>query len=225
MQLPIRIVRLVGLVIATSALIAAQPTHNFSDRTVAQLLELLESKDGTVRHCAAIFLGDRYRNPKAVVVNSPIHKPNSPPPEFPIPALVIPQLGHHLKSDPNVSVRMCAVFALRDLRFRTNTTPILLTGLDDKEVIIRIRTCRALIDISRDYSEPLHTRAIPTLIGCLDPKGEIEQIWQAAYAAEQLGTNGMAVVPALRTLMKHDSPKVRHYAERALSRIDPATKE
>ena len=42
-----------------------QPTHNFSDKSVSELLALLESTDPVVRHCAAIFIGDRYRNPKA----------------------------------------------------------------------------------------------------------------------------------------------------------------
>jgi HEAT repeat protein len=111
------------------------------------------------------------------------------------------------------------------LRYHTNTTPIVALALDDKDTLMRVRACTALIDISHNYSEPLHTRAIPTLIGCLDPKGEVEQIWQAAYAAEQLGTNGTAVVPALRTLTNHQSPKVRHYAERALSGIQHATKK
>jgi hypothetical protein len=219
-----RLVWLSFLILATSVLFAAQPTHNFSDRTVAELLELLENKEGTIRHCAAIFIGDRYRNPNADSVNGPIHKPNSPPPEYPIPTQVIPRLGHHLKSDPDRLVRMCAVAALRDLRFRTNTTPILLTGLDDTDVIIKIRTCTALIDISHEYSEPLHPRTIPTLINCLDPKWEADQLWQAAYAAEQLGTNGTAVVPALRVLTRHDSEIVKHYAKRALSRIEPANK-
>jgi len=116
-------------------------------------------------------------------------------------------------------VRMCAVFALCDLRFRTNTTPVLLAGLDDKDVVIRIRTCTALIDISRDYSEPLAERVIPTLIQCLKPDGEVEDIWQAAYACEQLGAAGKPLIPALERLKKHDSSKVRYYAKRAISKI------
>jgi HEAT repeat protein len=202
-----------------------QPPYNYSDKTVAELLELLENKDNTVRECAAIFLGERYRNPKAVVINAPIHKPNSPVPELPIPALVGPRLAEHLKTDPDLSVRICVVFALRDLRFHTNTTPILVSGLDDKAVLIRIRTCTALIDISQDYSEPLVERVIPTLIQCLAPDGEVEDIWQAAYAAEQLGSSGVPLVPALQRLRKHKSSKVRDYAKRALTKIQHPDKE
>lgn len=198
-----------------------QPTHNFSDRTVPELLSLLESTDPQVRQCAAIFIGDRYRNPEAIVIDAPRHKPNSPAPEYPIPNRVIPALTTHLKTDADRSVRVCALEALCNLRYHTNTTPIVALALNDKDTLMRINACTALINISHDYSETLHTQAIPTLIGCLDPKGEIEQVWQAAYAAEQLGTNGTAVVPALRTLTTHDSPKVRYYAERALSRIQP----
>src|SRR5215469_10841038 len=84
---------------------AMQPTYNYSDKTVAELLELLENKDSTVRHCAAIFLGDRYRNPEAIEVDGPIHQPNSPPPQFPIPPQVVSHLTEHLKTDPDVLVR------------------------------------------------------------------------------------------------------------------------
>lgn len=199
---------------------AMQPAHNYSDKTVAELLELLEDKDSTVRHCAAIFLGDRYRNPKAIVIDGPIHKPNSPAPELPIPSQVVSRLTEHLKADPDLSVRMCAVFALRDLRFHTNTTPILVTGLDDRDVLIRIRTCTALIDISQDYSEPLAERVIPTLSQCLAPDGQIEDIWQAAYATEQFGSAGKPLIPALERLKKHESSKVRYYANRALAKIE-----
>ena len=213
----------IGLLWACSAS-AMQPPYNYSDKTVAELLQLLENKDGTIRQCAAIFLGERYRNPKAIVINGPIHKPNSPPPELPIPAQVVPRLAQHLSTDPDLSVRICAVFALRDLRFHTNTVPVLVIGLDDKDVLIRIRTCTALIDISQDYSEPLAERVIPTLIQCLSPDGEVEDIWQAAYAAEQLGSAGGPLIPALERLKKHDSSKVRYYAERALSKIEHSEK-
>ena len=117
------------------------------------------------------------------------------------------------------------MFALRDLRFHTNTAPVIVTGLDDKDVLIRIRTCTALIDISQDYSEPLVERVIPTLIQCLSPDGEVEDIWQAAYAAEQLGSAGKPLIPALQRLAKHESSKVRHYAKRALSKIQEPHKE
>lgn len=203
---------------------AVQPTHNFSDKTVGELLSLLESTNASVRHCAAIFLGDRYRNPRAIIVNGPMRKPGSPAPEFPIPDRVIPALTTHLKSDADWAVRSCALRALCDLRFRTNTTPIVALALEDRDTLIRIRACSALIDISSDYSEPLHAQAIPTLIACLDPKGEEDHLWQAAYAAGPLGSNGVPVIPALRILMTHDSPKVRRYAEKALSQIQEAAK-
>lgn len=202
-----------------------QPTHNFSDKTVSELLLLLENKDAKVRHCAAIFIGDRYRNPKAFVVNGPIPKPNSPAPEFPIPSRVIPALTTHLKTDVDWAVRVCALGALQHLRFHTNTTPIVAFALDDKDASVRVRACAALLNIPHDYSESLHPRAIPTLIACLDPKGETEQLWYPAWIAGEFGTNAVAAVPALRALTKHNSPKVRHYAEEALSKIQPEAKK
>lgn len=225
MPIALRILTFVIGILWACCAAAMQPAHNYSDKTVAELLELLENNDSTVRHCAAIFLGERYRNPKAIAINGPVHKPNSPSPELPIPAQVVPRLAEHLKTDPDVSARMCSVFALRDLRFRTNTTPILVAGLEDKDVLIRIRTCTALIDISQDYSEPLAERVIPTLTQCLAPDGEIENIWQAAYACEQLGGAGKSLIPALQRLKKHDSSRVRYYAKRAISRIEHPDKE
>jgi hypothetical protein len=206
-------------IFAPCAVYGMQPTHNFSDKTVPELLALLESNDSKVRHCAAIFIGDRYRNPKEIVVNGPIHKPNSPAPEFPIPSRVIPALTAHLKTDADWTVRVCALGALEHLRYHTNTTPIVALALDDKDASVRVRACAALLQISQDYSESLHARVIPTLKACLDPKGETEQLWYSAWTAGEFGTNGVVLLPALRVLTTHDSPKVRRYAEEALLRI------
>jgi len=173
MTLALRILTLALCVLWTCCTSATQPLHNYSDKTVAELLELLENKDSTVRQCAASYLGDRYRDPEAVVIRGLIRKPYCPSPELPIPLLVVARFAEHLKTDPDLSVRICAVRALRDLRFRTNTTPILVAGLNDKEVLIRVRTCTALIDISKDYSEPLAECVIPTLAQCLRPGGRV----------------------------------------------------
>jgi hypothetical protein len=217
---PLRILIVAFGIFSACRVGAIQPKHNYSDKTVGELLELLENRDSTVRYCAAIFLGARYRNPKTIVSDWPIPKPNSPAPEFPIPAQVVPRLAQHLKTDPDWDSRVGAVFALRDLRFRTNTIPALVAGLDDRDVLIRIRTCTALIDISHDYSEPLVERVIPTLSQCLAPDGEVEHIWQAAYAAEELGAAAKPLIPDLLRLKGHESEKVRHYAGQALSKIE-----
>src|SRR6266403_1738902 len=124
MQFLTRIFWLSLVIFAPIAVFGAQPAHNFSDKTVAELLSLLESSDASVRHCAAIFIGDRYRNPKVPVSLPPIRKPDSPAPQIPIPSGVVPALTAHLKTDTDWDVRVCALFALCDLRFRTNTTAL-----------------------------------------------------------------------------------------------------
>jgi HEAT repeat protein len=225
MTVPFRILIVAFGIFSAWCVGAVQPPYNYSDKTVAELLVLLGNKDHKVRYCAAIFLGERYRNPKTSVINGPIQKPNSPAPEFPIPADVVPRLAEHLKSDADWDVRAGAVFALRDVRFHTNTTSLLAAGLDDRDALIRIRTCTALIDISHEYPEPLVERVIPTLAQCLSPDGEVEHIWQAAYAAEGLGGEGKPLIPALVRLKKHESEKVRHYAESALSKIESSSTE
>jgi HEAT repeat protein len=137
-----------------------------------------------------------------------------------MPPQVIPALSARLKADDAWKVRMSVIGALGSLRFHTNTTPLLVPALDDKDTRIRLFACLVFVELSREYTEPLHPRVVPTLIQLLDPKGEIEHIGQAVDITERLGTNGTACIPALRTLLTHDSPKVRHDAESALSRIE-----
>jgi HEAT repeat protein len=212
-----------SLILTAVAASATGPAHDFSDKTVTELLSLLESGDAGVRGDAAIFIGARYRNPHMPVMNMPEEKL---PPEFPIPSRVVPALTASLKRDGDWGVRDSALFALIDLRFRTNTTPIVALALDDKDKLMRIRACSVLTEFSHHYySEPLHARVIPTLIDCLDPKGDDEEVWQAAYAAGFLGSDGKEVAPALWKLLKHDSPKVRSYASQALANIAYATRE
>jgi hypothetical protein len=216
-----RIAIMLMLLVSSSQLFAIQPRYNYSDKSVSELLGLLENNDATIRACAAIFLGDRFRDPKEILVNGPIHKTNNPPPELPVPNNVILKLSAHLKSDQDFGVRLCAVAALKDLKFHTNTTPFLVSALTNQYSLVRIRASSALIEISHKYSEKLPAPVIPTLKQCLlDSKEDVEIIWQAAYATEQLGKDGQSLIPALQQLKQHQSRKVRDYANRALAKID-----
>lgn len=201
---------------------AMMQAHDFSNKSVTELLELLESKDSSVRADAAVFIGFRYRKP-GIVVNPPTYKTWSP--ETPLPDHVIPSLIGHLKSDPDRVVRIASVDALCELKFRTNTTPALMAGLDDHDEFVRVRVCSALITISQDYSESLVEKVIPTLMKLLRPDGEIETTWYAAWIAGQLGSSGKPLIPALEKTAKHKSSKVRHYVHEALSKIQMEEKK
>ena len=204
---------------ATLSALGVLPAHDFGGKTVAQLLELLESTDGGVREDAALFLGYRYRKPGAVI-NPPTYKEQHP--ELPLPPQIIPRLIEHLKSDPDHLVRLQAMRALHDLRYRTNTTSLVVTGLEDTNALVRIWTCEALIDISHEYSDPLPARVVPTLAQSLSVDTTEDPAWLAAYIAGHLGAAGKELLPQLQALRSHKSAKVRQYAREAITSIQKA---
>src|SRR2546430_9404452 len=91
---------------ATSSALAILSAHDFSDKTIAQLLDLLESNDRAVRVDAALYLGYRYRKP-GIEINPPTYKEQHP--EFPLPSQVVPRLAEHLKLDLDYEVRIEAM--------------------------------------------------------------------------------------------------------------------
>ena len=198
--------------LTSSCALAMLSAHDFSDKTVAQLLVLLESHDPAVRVDAALYLGYRYRKP-GVEFNPPTYKEQHP--EFPLPPQVIPRLAEHLKFDSDYGVRIEAMRALRDLMACTNTTSVVAAGLEDTNAYVRVWTCSALINISQDYSELLVAAVIPTLRKSLSLDSPEEPTWIAAWISGQLGIAGKPLLPELQTLAKHKSSKVRHYASEA----------
>jgi hypothetical protein len=190
--------------------------HDYSNKTVAQLLTLLESTNSHVREDAALFLGYRYRKP-GIEVNPPTYEEQHP--EFPLPLEVIPRLATHLKSDSDYGVRIEAVRALRDLRSCTNTTPVMVAGLGDTNTCVRIWTCSALIDVSQDYLEPVVASVVPALRQALTIDGDEDPTWVAAWISGHLGAAGRPLLPDLAKLSRHKSSKVRHYAREARKKI------
>ena len=194
-----------------------RPIDVLSDKSVEQLLDLLESPDAFMRSQVAFMLGFRYRcHKRRVLINPPTSKPQVP--EFPVPAKTIPRLVEHLRSDLNSGVRIESMRALRDLRCCANTTALVAAGLEDSNALVRIWTCSALIDIAQEYSEPLVATVLPTLRECLLVDGEVEPTWIAAWITGSLGKAGQPLLPELQRLADHPSPKVRHYANEAMAK-------
>jgi hypothetical protein len=216
-----RISIMLMLLVSSCQLFATQPSHNYSDKFVSELLGLLENTNAGIRADAAIFLGDRYRDPKDILPNSPIHKTNSPPPELPVPKAVFSKLSEHLNSDKDSGVQVSVIDALGNLRFRANTTPFIIPALTNHDSGIRIRGCLVLTEISHKYSEKLPDSVIPTLKQCLS-ETNVETLWYAAWAAEQLGKDGKPLMPILQSLKNHPSSKVRYNVERAITKISSA---
>ena len=60
---------------------------------------------------------------------------------------------------------------------------------------------------------------VEVLINSLDPNGQEDEIWQAAYSLGALGSSASAATPVLRSLLNHPSGRVRRYAKDALEAI------
>ena len=211
-----RILILAFVTLTTSCALGVLAAYDFSDKTVAQLLELLESNDRAVREHAAFYLGYRYRKP-GVQINPPTYKKQHP--EFPLSPQAVQRLAEHLKSDSVYAVRIAAMRALTDLRSCTNTTSLVAAGLEDTNSYVRVWTCSALIYLSHDYSEPLVAKIIPTLRQCLSDDNEEEPTWIAAWISGQLGDEGKSLLPELQKLAKHKSSMVRDHAREAQKSI------
>lgn len=197
------------------------PERDYSDKTVSQVLDLLENGGPKVRVNAAVSLGYRYHH--GIAVNAPTWKTQHP--EFPLPGQLVVRLADHLKSDPNDLVRIVALRAIHDLRFWTNTTPALAAGLTNTDEGVRVEACLALIEVSQEYPEPLPEALVPTLALCLEADSSDERHWYAAWIAGQLGGAGQPLVPALKKLTKGKSSKVRRYAREAISKIRRAKEQ
>jgi hypothetical protein len=214
---PQRILMFMLLALTTSG-VAASLMDELSDKSVAQVLDMLESPDSQMRLAAASSIAYRYLEPHRTVINPPTWRAQHP--EFPLPPQVVPRLFDHLKSDTDKLVRLTAMRALRDLRSWTNTTSLVATGLEDPDPYVRIWTCEALINISRDYSEPLDAKIIPTLREYLAANVSEDPAWEAAWVSGHLGGAGKPLLPRLRSLLAdHKSSKVRHYAYEAIKNI------
>jgi hypothetical protein len=217
----VRAITVVIFICLTARTKAVGPPYNFSDKSDRQLLNLLNDRDRKMRFCAAVWLGDRYKNPSKVTVGSTHAKTNSPSPNPKMVPKITNALQKHLKSDPDRDVRDCSLQALSQLRYWTNCTSLVAFGLFDSDSFVRIKACSFLIEISSDYHESLHPQVVETLRACLRSTNDVETIWYASYSSEPLGTNGLSLVPDLRDLTGHKSEKVRDYAQRALDVLEP----
>jgi HEAT repeat protein len=196
MPTPLRILTFAFGISLACGVYAAQPRYNFSDKTVAELLELLESKDSTIRDCAAIFLGDRYRNPKVTVINAPIHKPNSPP--------------------PDARVRIDVLSVLADFEAHAHEIiPFMLNGLRDQDPWVRLCAAHGL---GRFAKEP--EVAVPGLIQVLLEDKDDRPRRTAAEALGYFREQGKPAIPALLRALKDKDPDLRERAGTSLWLID-----
>ena len=211
-------VALIGLLAACSGP-AAQPLYNYSDKSVEQLLTLLDSEDADKRTCAALFIGIRYRNPKLLLVNAPIIKSNSPLPELPMPAKVIDRLSSMLTNDSRPQVRSSVLSALSRIKYRYDTTPIIEQALADKDVFLRLRAADELVSIHEDYKERLGSRVIKTILESVETSQDTETLGRAAFMLGRMGPEAKEALPWLEKLTNHENSYVRRRAAEALAKL------
>lgn len=202
---------------------AGETMSALSRRSDAELVLLLTDRDTKVRQLAAIALGRRYQNPKADEVLSHYPPADTLPPEARVPDGVVCGLARVMNNDAELKVRLSALIAVHCLRFRTNTSPLIVNLLTDKTLAVRLRAADTLVSIAHEYREELPKGVLPTLIQCLATSESEEVIWQAAYSLGRIGPPAREAVVALEKLKNHKSKKVRKYASEALLKIGRAT--
>ncbi len=191
--------------------------YELSRLTVTDLCARFNDADPDTREKAMICLGLRYEKP-GVVVNGYGFK-DAPGPELPIPGSVLSKIDQVAANDGCLRVRAAALDALGRMMYRTNTSGIIEQHLRDTNVFIRLRAAAALIGIYEDFQKEPAPGVVPTLTACLDPQGDPEVVWQAAWYLGRLGSKAQSSVPELERAKKHKSRKVRQYVSEALSKI------
>lgn len=208
---------LVCIAVTLSISARGESVYQLSRLTVDDLCGRLNGPDPSTRENALICLGLRYEKP-GVAVNGYGLK-GALEPELPIPTSLISKVDGVAATDPCLKVRAAALDAMGRMMFRTNISTLISRHLSDTNVFVKLKAAAVLIGIYEDsHREPV-PELVPALMACLDPNGDPEAVWQAAWYLGRLGPQAKAAVPDLEKARKHRSKKVRHYVSEALSKI------
>ena len=198
--------------------VGAPPMQDIERKSDLELVNLLTNGDSEIRCASLIVLGLRFDDPNVPMLMSQILTETHPK-EVALPPVLLERTVSLAKSDEDLRVRLAAVIALGQFRFRTNTAPILMALLRDRICIIRIRAAQALIDFEDDYHEPICGSVVPTLISCLDTNNSPDDIWQAAETLGDLGAQAKEALPLLTKLKHNESREVREYVREVARKI------
>lgn len=208
------------LCLTASLVMGSLSKQEIERKTDHELISLLNDDDGSVRCIAVMALGLRFDNPHAPVILSHISMQTPHPEGMAMPNGLVEKTTVLAKGDGDLKVRLAALKALSSFKFRTNTTPILTTLLDDQSCIIRIRTAQALISFRGEYHEPIPGKTVQVLVDCLNPNNSPDEIWQAADTLGNVGIQAKESLPSLKELEQHKSQQVRKYAKEAVRKIE-----
>jgi HEAT repeat protein len=207
-------------VFAATYLVAAAPsTEEIGRETDSELIDSLTNNESSVRCASLTVLGLRFNDPEALVIMSAIWWQTPHSKGVALPKTLLGTTVSLAKNDSDLRVRLAAVMALEMFKYRTNTTPILNSLLEDPTCIIRIRAAQGLIDFADDYHEPISEKVVSALIGCLNTNNSPDDIWQAEETLGYLGAQAKEALPLLAKLKHSKSPEVQEYAKEAIRKI------
>ena len=192
----------------TGALLyAIQPPPGFNDKTVGELLPMLDSPDVETRKNATAGISWQLErneisptNIEPTLIKATLSKTES--------------LFEHEESRV---VRLGCVAILLNLDTWTNTVQALTQTTDDKDYFVRVRAITALFYVSRNRHEQLSTNVILRLKECLKSTNDTEVLWQAAFVAGE--SRAKELLPLLQNLLQNPSGKVRQYASEAVAKM------
>lgn len=195
-----------GVTIVT--LYAIQPPPGFNDKTVSELLPLLDNPNPEIRKNATAGISWQLEQNQITPTNI----------EPEIVKATLSKTSALFKREENRIVKLGCIAVLLDLDTWTNTVEALTETTNDKDCLVKVRAITALIYVSKRHNEQTPGIAISRLDECLKSSSDPEILWQAALAAGE--SRKKELLPSLQTLLQNPTEKVRKYASEAISKIN-----
>jgi HEAT repeat protein len=191
-----------------ATLYAIQPPPGFNDKTVSELLPLLDSPNTEIRKNATAGISWQLEQNQITLTNI----------ESGVVKATLSKTSALFKHEENQLVRLGCIAILFNLDTWTNTALALTETINDKDYLVRVRAITALIYVDERHKEQIPSIAISRLDECLKSSTDPEILWQAALAAGE--SREKEFLPSLQALLQNPSNKVRKYAYDAISKIN-----
>ena len=194
--------------IKAPSLDAIQPPPGFAEKSITELLSMLDRTDPNIREDATAAIA--WRLGREIFTTTNVE-----------PALVrsiLSKTSLLLQHDDNQRVRLAAVSVALQLNAWTNTAPTLVEASADTNRLVRVRAITALLDVNEKRHEQVPSSVLSRLEECFGPDASIEVLWQASFAAGKTGSPRF--IPVLETLATNSNTKVRSYASEAVRKLE-----
>lgn len=191
----------------TEAISGMQPPPGYDDKSIKELLTMLDSASRGIRENATAGIAWQLGREKNKLTNV----------DAELVRQVYSRASILVTNDESSVVRVAGITVLLELSSWTNTSPVLMQSTNDKDQGVRLGAITALLQVSRSRHEQMPPTAISRLEECLDPKADSNILWQAAWAAGE--SRSPQFVPLLQTLSQSSNTKVRRYALEAIDKI------